>query len=62
MLLEERGSELHSDFLLNFPPLTLGIMEKAITLNIICHYMLLPIIMGHLLFYMVCDDQWDLSL
>lgn len=49
MLLEERGSELHSDFLLNFPPMTLGIMEKAITLNIICHYMLLPVIMGALI-------------
>lgn len=56
MLLEERGSELHSHFLLNFLVMTLEIIEKIITLNITGHYILLPVITGQLLFYMNCDD------
>ena len=36
--------------------MTLEIMEKTIKLNITCHYILLTVIKGHLLFYMMCDD------
>lgn len=37
--------------------MTLKIIEKTIALNITCHYVLLHVIIGHLLFYMMCDDE-----